>query len=308
MSFLINPYIYNAFVPIDFSGLNLTRIWALFKTSEATVNYGLEIARDLSGVDIKTVFYDTNGDISGNSPTGADISTPSATDTLQDFIDLFPASTIRVTKIYCQITGLALQEGGTTAPRIYDGSTLNLTNSKLDMVFRDAASGYLRTATVLTEMDSGDDFSVSAVANVDATSTSATPVLTINRNDTSNNNAAHTLFIDRDTSKRIGRYRTTAPVNVFNDYTAQQTTAAQRRLVSTVEGTVEMKGYYNGTLHDTDAVTGTFDNAGLTVGCNSDDSGGRLKGGIQFIGIHDVHITGTQVTTLDARLDDYFSF
>tara|TARA_R110000772_G_scaffold83493_6_gene176619 strand:- start:1776 stop:2708 length:933 start_codon:yes stop_codon:yes gene_type:complete len=310
MSFLINPYVFSGFTPIDFSGLSLTHLWSIFKTSEATITYCCRVTHQAGSGSYRYVFYDSNGEISLSGSQISTTTTPNESTTLQDHIDTIGGSpNLHVVGWYDQIGAVNLAlPGGTSEtqlPKLVASGVLVTKNSKTAIDFFTGLTNELEVGSGISQLDKGNDFSISSVAS---SSQLATQTILISSKDVSSApNNRFELAIDTSTSKLISTLKEGGTANTAV-YIAQENNTNQKRLVLTKDDNVEILGYLDDNLEDTTAIgTGVYTNDQFRVGANF---AGNLKyeGEVQFIAIHNAVLTGANVTTLDGKLNDYFSF
>lgn len=309
MSFLINPFIYR--VLPNFSGVGLTRIWSLFKTSEATINYCIEISRNglTTTANTRYVFYDDDGEISRDSKV-SNTTTPTAED-LGTFMDAgVGTDDFMITDWYCQITAfrLFINSAATGAPYIAIDTALLTKNGRIYVNFRGTANCYFDsfTGAGVSELDDGNSCSITTVSHNDDSNAIGT-ILSSNTLVGTSNAARITLYNDTRTNKAHSQIRNTGGTSYVVSLDSQQNSTNQKRISQTLSSTT-LTGYYNATAQaDVETITGSWVNDNLQVGTQNDGAQ-LLTGGVQFIGIHNSGISSGTVTTLDGKLNDYFSF
>ncbi len=306
MSFLINPYSFGSTPPPsapDFSGLNITRMFGVFKTSLTTIDYPFEITRNTGDTTTYRVHWDSNNKISGDSPIyEGDTDTG---DTLSDLASDFP--TWDVVVLYCHITGIALDDGALATRRgnchLIESNTINALNGECAMKF-DAEEGLVYGLSI-SELDNGNSFTVYAVGNSENATKQGT-FLSNSTNSATSNDSRFIGYFDRRTQKRAGILVNTSGTLQTADLTAQNNSNAQRRIAITVDGS-DIISYQNNTLQSTTSITGSWVNDNLRVGTQRNDEG-ELEGHIQCIIVCDSALNSTDLSDLDGRVDAILNF
>ncbi len=298
---IINSYIHSSL--LDFSGWNLTHIWSLFKTSEATIPYCLKVAPsgNTSDPDYKYWFYDNNGEISVSSQVSTTTTADEST-TVQEMFDGAGSLNWHIEHWYDQITATSVVwAAGGSAPRIAEANIITTKNSKQSVKYVSAGSS---SASGVSTLDSGNDWSVTSVTNNDG-GTAQGIVMATNKTDTSD---YFTMTNDNRTNKDLSILKDNVGTTIRADDSSQHNTSNQKRLTTTMDASANMQAYYNGSAADAvDASSQTgYTNDGLAIGHVG--TAAVLTGNVQFIGLHNIILTGTNVTDLDALLDTYFSF
>lgn len=286
----------------DYDGYDITHIWSLHKSQQASFDYCLYIKDSSgSGTNQRYVFYDDNGGISLDSPIGIS-TTPHVSQTLQYYIDsIMTGTTVYVRAWYCQISGLQV-DGGTTfgGAKIYD-TTNGLATKNGKVAIRFTSSGSMVRAA-MSGLADGNNYSLTAVCSSE-TSLNASGIFSSANTST----ARVSMYCDRRTQKRMGVIGATT-TNGFVDLDAQDNTANQRCILFTVDSSKNMGGYKNGSaLAMTDTYAGTYTNDLFRIGADISD-GQALDGYMQWFSVHSTEQTSGEASGLYALLDNYFSF
>lgn len=303
MSFLINPYSFAGFTPPDFSGYNLTRIYATFKTSEATIDYALKIENS-DGSDSRYVFFDEAGEISSTSKIST-TTTPHATQDVQYWVDnLMSGTAAYVSSIFCQITAHELSQGTSASANIYNTTGGYVTKNGKPAIRLNGIDGFYGTA--LSELNDGNSYTVNSVTSqVGAVGTEVGLVFATNQNTGPSNAARQTMLNDNRSAKTLAFFRNTTPTNYTVSLDSPNPTTNQKRLGITLSGTT-LTGYYNGSSQtDVETIAGTQGNLEFILGSQG---AAHLDGQFQFLGIHDSALSGANMSNFDSVLDEYFSF
>lgn len=278
------------------AGFNIAYLFSLFKTQQSTLNYPL-IGRLWNGStfisDPVYIFFDSLGKISMNSKVSA-TTTPSAT-SLSSYVG---SNGLMVTSIISHITSHVLSgQGGL----LVDSGVFQTENGEPCLTFN--GSGYY-VGTALSALDDTQDFTIGSITTNGITNT----LCSVMANSNSGAGAVDRIeqYNDRRTNKRIAVYRNSATTTYENTYIATQDVGVQKRLVTTYESEVEMKSYFDGTLQDTDAISGACDNDAFTIGGRN--SSNILTGCWQcgYVATS-VHNSG-EVSSLDTIFDSIFNF
>ena len=304
---LLNPYIYESSSDTpDLSGKDITRVYGLWKTNLATIDYAIQVHDTAGTPNVRYVFFDNNDKISLDSKVSTN--TTPTTDSLQDFIDDDMSGTVLyIRTLYCQVTGHALTSPSflTLTAKIYDTTNgLVEKNGTCGIEFLEAS--YIE-GSAITEMDSGNDFTTYSVASIDSSQSGDIGIVMINVNSGS---SRYFVSLDKGTTKFISNYRNTAGTNFLTTYISQQTTEDQRRIAVTVDRTTdETKAYYNTTLQQTvTSLTGTFTNNTFRLGASLDGTSFKWKGIFQMFIVCDESHSSSTVTDVDTELDKFYNF
>lgn len=290
----------------DYSGLGLSRIWALFKTSEATIDYCMLISRNGSETAGQTryVFWDSNGKISTTSQVST-TTTPNESTTLQGWFDAgVGTDDYMVLYWFCQKTGVFVHWQGsatTAAPLLAENATLKTVSGETYIDFDGATDCYFwRSVGGISQLDSGNSFYIATLSHNDTVSGVGT-ILCSNLNSTTSNDSRILQFNDSRTNKVCSIIKNTSGTQWNADLDSQQNSTDQKRIITSLDGTT-LTSYFNGTAQtDTETISGSWVNDNLMFGAQRGGAS-LLTGGMWFVGIGGAAITGGQVTSLDAKL------
>lgn len=292
----------------DFSGFNITELFSVFKTSEATSDLCFRIYRN--GVDTaRYVFYDAGGEISATSQVSTTTTADEAT-TLQDLFDSGTGTDFyTISEWYCQITGAKLDNSGTllNAPRLAENTTINTTNSKPAVKFTGATDCYFdKNAGGFSSLDTGNSFSISTVSN-NSSSSSLGVVVSNNRTIATSNDSRIAQYNDRGVNKYVSLIRNTGGTNYLRSVNSVHNNASQKRLTTVLSGTTK-SNYFNASVQTSTAtITGSWVNDNFSIGAQRVGAT-LLTGNVQFVAVHSVAVSSGNVTSLDGKLNDYFIF
>ena len=289
-------------IAINLAGYDITRVWAVCKSDLSVTNVAFRI-RNTTNSNLHYVFYDDNGEITTSSPVST-TTTDNEGDTINDLITGNPSHSWRINAWRCQISEIDLVfKDSTYSPYLIESGSIKVKNSKTQVRFTGDVNGCLEYGSGLSELGSGNDYSVTSVSHNAVSSSIGYVVNTI---ETSTDGGAFTQRNDRRSNKQIASFDngTTTQINVL---TSQQNIADQRRLVTTVENGVDMRSYFNTTHQETDSISGNTANTIFRVG-QARDSVAPLNGGVQMILIHDAVQSSGEVSSLDGVIDGYFNF
>ncbi len=150
----------------------------------------------------------------------------------------------------------------------------------------------------ISELDSGNSFTIATVTT-NTVSGDFGAIL----NTTLSAVPRFVMFNDRGSNKLIA-IRETAIVDIWSTLLAIQNSANQR-IVTTILTSSSMKGYYNGTLQDTDTVTGSYTNEWFRIG-NQLNSVSHLTGTVQEILIYSADKTA-DIAAIHTNINAYYT-
>lgn len=292
---------------LDFAPYSPTRIFSLFKTNQATINYPVRISRNgNTGAEQKYVFFDECNIVSLNSQVSS-TTTANESTTLQEFIDAgVSTDDYNVTNLYCQITQLDLAALSTLsgAPFLAENAATYFKNLMPSIKFRGTTTSVLRGAN-LSELDDTNDFSIATVTSAGALS-DADIIFTTNTTDaTPFSRHSH---VNRGDITNTAIIRNTSGVDFVLDLTAVQNTTNQKELATTLDYGTEFKGYYAGVLQDTESITSVgFTNNTFDIGAGMSQSFPFL-GQFQFLMVSDTIWSSTKVSSLRYFLNRIFKY
>lgn len=280
------------FIP-DFAGYGLTRLFALFKPPQATIDYALKI-RDEAGARDLYVFFDPNGEISLNSPLSV-TTTPTA-EMLGDLV--IGTINIEILSIFCLISAIELTQEGSGGHIVWGGQ-LVVEGGKAGIRQNDSidTNGFKR-AGGLTEFNG--NFSTLAYGKNNASGGfNWQPMLQTNLTTWATYQHQHTPTADGHT-----RFRNTGGTTYATDFTGLSSTS-KKVTVSTVNKNVELKAYTEGVLTGTIAITGNLsNNKGLTIYRHYTAIGG--EGIKQTVAVFNRTLTPTEVQELTDIINAYY--
>ena len=311
---MINSYRYSAPVILpDLSGLNITRLFSLVKTQQATTNLCIAIVNSAASASFRYVFFDALGQISSSSPLSTTTTDNEGT-TLQDFFDATGSTTdMLVVRWYCQITATAVDNASLNinAPVIAESRVILTKNGMPCIKFTGGSQSYFNRRFVTTPfpaLDSGNDFTLTTISAL-AVATEAYTLISNTRNSLLSNDSRINLNNNGTIgNKLVGFIRNLAnTINILIDSDLVLTTTDQKRQSLTYDG-ADFKLYYNSNVQaDVEPFTSDWENNDFRIGAQR-NAPTVFKGSAQFIAVHDAGLTGAQVTTLDGKLNDIFSF
>lgn len=256
----------------DFTGYNLTRFYATFKSNIALLNNMGQLTRELTASETNIPF-----DVSGNPDYSSIIA-------IDDTVDWF------YNYIYCQITGHSIDGNRTLSAadqwcKGWDGATQTNTekNGKPSFKFKTgnttATNGMKGTA--LPELNSGNSFSIVSVVSNEVANVNGAIV-----NTSLTNLDRFSMFSDRRTNKNnsvlTGSGTSYAALNLL-----QHDVSTTKIQIVTVNGTTkEMRSYLDGVFQTSVTFAGTYVNDILRFGANLNNLT-QLDGHKQMLGIAD---------------------
>lgn len=277
------------FVLPDFSGFNLTRLYATFKTNIAVYNNMAELTRASSvGIPVNIPF-DGFGKPNYNAVTSVD-----------DTVDWY------YNKIFCQITGHSVNGDGSLSAsdqwcKGWIGTVQNNANSnnEASYYFKQGSldANKAMYGTAITELNEGNDFSiVTVVSNV--LSDNQAVVLSTSLSSSSR----FTTLNDNSISRRHSEIKNTSG-NLYVALNApNEDTVFSKILITTVNSaTKTIKVYLDGTHQYTIIYAGTYVNDALKFG-QKNVAQAQLSGHLQTVGVANVVWNQTDVTSLTNKL------
>jgi hypothetical protein len=292
----------------DFSGLNMTDMWSLFKTSESAYDYFMIINRTDGTVDVRVVWFDSEGKFSDDSPVG----TYDNSDTVAQQPD--PTTTIGAIKsddwsmigLWSQIQKKRILVNNTTTnvthyPVIESGEIITNPDNGQPAVLMSSVQEARFNTDQYDELDSGNDWSVLSIVSPDISDSTDRYGLWASAayQSTSYFNA----YVDMR-SNNIAFYTVKDSVGVTGNYTNRQNTTGLKRILTTGNSSKVYNQYVDNSLEatastdvSTDYTNDTWRMFGVT-----NFTIDRLEGYWQGYTIHDAELTSTQRTNLDAAV------
>jgi len=242
-----------------------------------------------------TVYFDSNGKISLNSPVGVGGDLGTWVGSNDAYVNTWYAITPDNIQDNTKRLG---QSSNSKQPKFIDNGVIITKNGEPAIDF--LSSLRFLQAAANTDLDSGNDFTVFSVSNNDVISSGE--ILTTS-NTTAVNNYRIQLYNDNRSNKLIAQLRATA-VNYFTNYISEQNTTNQK-LLTTVITASDFKSYFNSDIQGTTNWSGVYTNNKLKLGSNISDSV-SLDGTIQEIIIFPSDKT-TDLDALNTDINDYYT-
>ncbi len=196
----------------------------------------------------------------------------------------------------------ALNTTTSQQPKIVTTGSILTKNSKPDLLF-DTSGMNLNCATSNSDLDSGNKFTVFAVAYRNS---SGLGCIATTRDLSAGNNARFHLNVDRRTNKFITQVVNTSGTATQTLLSSQVDSSDQRMLTAIVDGTTpDVTARYNEVEQDVTAWTGDYDNIGLKLGQDRLSSI-TLLGGIQIVAIFPSDKT-SELSTIESDIDSRYS-
>lgn len=288
---------------VDFSGLDIIDIYGLQRTSISVREDFMWIYRG-DGLDTpKVVYWDDNGEFSDNSPIGEYNLTPTTTfGVIKGTYDWYN------TYLIGHITGNEIKtnnaESGFSGGLCAVGGVIvtDPVNGKpcLDMSVN---AGRRQYRGVYTALNSGNNWSILDV--VSPTVANVLYGLFSNTNESGNTDNYLTTYLDMRANKLSARARI-AGVNYDNTFISQQTTSDQKRVLTTVNSSKEVKSYLNGALQSMTTYSGDYNNSWMRFLQSNTTTGNPFKGLWQLRTLHNSELDSTKITKLNTQIDKLF--
>lgn len=269
----------------DYSGYNITRMYATFKSNIATTDNFATLKRPSSASNPQ-ILFDGDG--------------------VPDFSSLM-GNDWYYEKIMCQITGhyvdayVAGSGASSQYAMAYDATTgVEIKNGLTSYKFLGVTIGDGASGTALSEFDSGNDFTVVSVVSCDTSNGNGTILSTIKFNTIDDDRFS--MFCDRRTNK-LASFIRASDVNYLADLDAQIDSSNSRVIASTFNATTGvLKTYENGVLQgDTETVVGSFSNRALMFGAQRNNAT-TLTGDLQTVIVCDAELNASSVSSLTTLL------
>lgn len=284
------------------SGLDIFDIYGLVKTPISTQDKFMSIFRSDGGeANARDVFWDSNGLFSDNSP-------------VSDVYNGIPVTTFGAIKgsydwnntiLYGHITGNELRTNNTATSagggKCAIGGVIvtDPINGKpcLDMADNQGRRQY---RGIYSEFDSGNNWSIMDV--VSPTVANTLYGLFSTTSESGNTDNYITTYLDMRTNKLTARVRVSG-VNYDNTFISQQTTSDQKRVLTTVNSSKEVKSYLNGALQSMTTYSGDYNNNWMRFLQSNTTTGNPYKGLWQMRTLHSSELTPLQIAKLEADLN-----
>lgn len=289
-----NPY-------VDFSGLDIIDIFGLQRTSISVQEDFMWIYRGDGGEAFsRIVSWDSNGAFSDNSPvSGGGGSTFGDIKGNYDWYNTYLIGHITGREIKTNNTNTGVSGGLCAVGGVIVTDPVN-GKPCLDMAGNEGRRQYRGT---YTELNSGNNWSI-----LDVVSPTVANVLYGLFSNTSNaNNTDNYLntYLDMRTNKLAARARI-AGVNYDNTFISQQTTSDQKRVLTTVNSSKEVKSYLNGALQSMTTYSGDYNNNWMRFLQSNTSIGNPFKGLWQLRTLHNSELDSTKIAKLNTQIDTLF--
>jgi hypothetical protein len=159
------------------------------------------------------------------------------------------------------------------------------------------------TTNALTALNSGNSFTVISVSALSTLDTVG--VVCSNSINTTSNDSRFIHLNDNRTQKALSVLRNTSGAQYNADLLAQQNTLSQKLLTSVMNYPSALTSYYNGTIQDYLAVTGSWVNNTFTIGVQRNEAT-QLNGTMQELIIFPSDKT-SDLATLHTEMNAYYS-